>query len=67
MRRKYHNVERITSGTRRVLVAELWEGPEKECGHRCTAVGNCGGVSASAWYTGFEDEAKGHWQEGAAE
>ena len=32
---KYHNVEPVTRGRRVVLVAELWEGPEKECAHRC--------------------------------
>jgi len=32
---KYHNVEPVTGGTRRVLVAELWEGGEKQCQHRC--------------------------------
>ena len=33
---KQHNVEPVTAGTRIVLVAELWEGVEKECPHRCT-------------------------------
>ncbi|GAB5354465.1 hypothetical protein AAMO2058_000121100 [Amorphochlora amoebiformis] len=32
---KYHNVFPVTEGKRAVLVAELWEGPEKMCGHRC--------------------------------
>ena len=29
-------VERVTSGQRRVLIIELWEGEERQCGHRCT-------------------------------
>ena len=32
---KYHNVTAVTSGRRRVLVLELWEGPERTCAHRC--------------------------------
>jgi hypothetical protein len=32
---KYHSVAQLTSGIRRVLVIELWEGPERGCGHRC--------------------------------
>ena len=32
---KYHRVERVRSGTRRVMIIELWEGPERSCPHRC--------------------------------
>lgn len=32
---KYHNVLPVTRGKRMVLVAELWEGPERGCAHRC--------------------------------
>lgn len=32
---KYHNVRPVTKGKRAVLVAEIWEGPEKRCAHRC--------------------------------
>jgi hypothetical protein len=32
---KYHNVLPVTRGKRMVLVAELWEGPERMCAHRC--------------------------------
>ena len=31
-----------------VLVAELWEGPEKECAHRCLTAGECGYNLASS-------------------
>ena len=36
---KFHNILPITSGNRVVLVAELWEGAEKECAHRCESEG----------------------------
>ncbi|KAH8064094.1 hypothetical protein JL721_8500 [Aureococcus anophagefferens] len=39
---KYHNVEPVTRGTRVVLVAEPWRGPEKTCAHRCQTLGACG-------------------------
>lgn len=32
---KYHCVEPVQKGTRRVVVVELWEGVEKKCAHRC--------------------------------
>jgi hypothetical protein len=35
-------VEPVTRGTRVVLVAELWRGPEKTCAHRCQTLGACG-------------------------
>ena len=38
---KYHNVKPVTSGRRRVLVVELWEGVEKTCAHRCVTAGDC--------------------------
>jgi hypothetical protein len=38
---KYHNVLPVTAGKRMVLVAEIWEGPEKSCPHRCLTAGPC--------------------------
>ena len=32
---KYHGVLPVTSGTRHVLVLELWRGGERRCPHRC--------------------------------
>ncbi|CAD7928677.1 unnamed protein product [Amoebophrya sp. A25] len=32
---KYHCVQPVTRGTRRVLVLEFWRWPERRCGHRC--------------------------------
>jgi hypothetical protein len=32
---KYHCVQRVRSGSRRVLVIELWDGAERICAHRC--------------------------------
>jgi hypothetical protein len=32
---KPHSVRRLVSGERRVLVMEIWEGVERQCGHRC--------------------------------
>eukprot|EP00434_Breviolum_minutum_P010356 symbB.v1.2.009137.t1/scaffold577.1/size258142/12 len=32
---KYHCVNPVTKGRRRVLVVELWAGTERCCGHRC--------------------------------
>jgi len=32
---KYHCVEPVTRGTRRVLVTELWQGLERRCNQRC--------------------------------
>jgi hypothetical protein len=45
---KYHNIEPVTRGTRVVLVAELWEGPEKECPHRCNTTDAC--TETSDWF-----------------
>jgi hypothetical protein len=45
---QYHNVRAVTAGTRFVLVAELWEGVEKTCGHRCTTLEACD--HAPLWY-----------------
>jgi hypothetical protein len=36
---KFHNILPVTSGKRIVLVAELWEGAEKESPHRCNSEG----------------------------
>ena len=32
---RYHAVRPVEAGTRRVLIVELWEGPERGCPHRC--------------------------------
>ena len=32
---KYHSVDPVVEGTRRVLICELWHGPERRCAHRC--------------------------------
>ena len=32
---KYHCVQPVRSGLRRVLVLEFWRGPERHCAHRC--------------------------------
>lgn len=45
---KYHNIEPVTRGSRVVLVAELWEGPEKECPHRCNTTDTCS-VTSEWW------------------
>lgn len=46
---KRHCVRPVTDGVRRVLVAELWEGPERTCGHRCRErVGDCGYSASTA-------------------
>lgn len=34
---KYHAVTPVTRGLRRVLVAEVWDGDERSCPHRCSA------------------------------
>jgi len=40
---KYHWVEHVTEGERKVLIMELWEGPERACNHRCEIFqGQCG-------------------------
>jgi len=36
---KYHCVAPLQSGQRQVLIAELWEGPERTCAHRCVDPG----------------------------
>jgi hypothetical protein len=39
---KRHTVSPVVKGERRVLVAELWHGPQRECAHRCMhRVGDC--------------------------
>jgi len=38
---KYHNVSPVRKGRRRVLVLEIWDGPEKSCAHRCVSRGKC--------------------------
>lgn len=32
---KYHCVQPVTSGTRKVMVMELWRGEQRTCAHRC--------------------------------
>lgn len=49
---KYHNVLPVTSGKRMVLVAELWEGPSKQCPHRCLTAGECSHSLAKAQMDG---------------
>jgi len=34
---KYHSVQKVSAGERRVLVLEFWRGPECRCPHRCLA------------------------------
>jgi len=34
---KYHCVQKVSAGERRVLVLEFWRGPECRCPHRCEA------------------------------
>ena len=47
--RKYHCVQPVTSGVRRVLIMELWCGEERNCGHRCEQHwGNCD-YTAGIW------------------
>jgi hypothetical protein len=36
---KFHCVDQVTKGTRRVLVVEFWRGPERSCPHRCEWLG----------------------------
>ena len=36
---KYHNVSRVISGRRNVMVLEFWYGPERQCPHRCEKFG----------------------------
>lgn len=36
---KYHNVSRVVSGSRNVMVLEFWQGAERQCSHRCERFG----------------------------
>ena len=46
---KFHMVDRIRSGERRVFVIEFWEGDRRTCGHRCLKrFGECGYTPRSA-------------------
>ena len=38
---KYHSVQAVISGVRRVLVIELWVGPNTTCNHRCNSAHAC--------------------------
>lgn len=39
---KYHCIQPVQEGERRVFVVELWEGEERTCAHRCTQhIGSC--------------------------
>jgi hypothetical protein len=39
---KYHCVQPVTGGTRRVMVMELWRGEQRTCAHRCLShLGQC--------------------------
>ena len=56
----------VTSGTRQVLVAEVWAGRERTCAHRCEQHdGDCpvtlGLSRAAAEIDGLEEGAYGHW------
>jgi len=47
---KYHSITPITTGVRKVLVMEFWDGQEKACNHRCevpweACAGNWRGMS----------------------
>jgi hypothetical protein len=35
---KFHCVQKVTKGTRRVLVLEFWRGPTRTCDHRCESL-----------------------------
>ena len=51
---KYHMVSPVTSGTRKVLVCELWDGLERRCNCRCDLPWgpcNCGLDSSSLYRT----------------
>jgi hypothetical protein len=48
---KYHNITPVTKGIRRVLVVELWAGPEKTCPHRCNTTDPC--TVSSDWFCEF--------------
>lgn len=40
---KYHMVDKITGGARKVMIVEFWNGPERHCDHRCHQnLGECG-------------------------
>ena len=36
---KFHSVSKVKTGERRVLVVELWRGPDRTCPHRCCYFG----------------------------
>ena len=36
---KFHCVSKVQTGVRRVLVIELWRGPDRSCPHRCCSFG----------------------------
>lgn len=51
---KRHFVAPVRSGLRRVLVAELWDGPERSCAHRCADPrGDCDFSRRTAWAERF--------------
>jgi len=53
---KYHCVTPVTSGTRQVLVMELWEGLERRCPRRCNVpFGPCS-CRMSRLYTRLDEE-----------
>ena len=54
---KYHNVEPVESGTRVVLIAELWRGPEKTCAHRCEKLDDCDHTLERAQRASFAQQA----------
>jgi predicted 2-oxoglutarate/Fe(II)-dependent dioxygenase YbiX len=54
---KPHCVFPVTAGDRRVLVMEVWEGAERECGHRCAwHFGQCNhSATDSFWNRALSD------------
>jgi len=51
---KYHSVQEVTGGGRKVLILEFWTGVERHCNHRCgEKEGHCGHSPSSLehlWY-----------------
>lgn len=47
---KRHCVEDVTSGMRKVLIMEVWEGDERRCAHRCLQrFGPCSFSASRSW------------------
>lgn len=52
---KYHSVSPVTSGTRQVLVMELWEGLERRCPRRCNSPWGPCSCRIEALYTRLDE------------